>query len=81
MNNENKGNKYFGKTLLSYESYNLLEKLILDLYIKLPPEKRIYNKKDNPTLIYNLFTGNYSFSYKQYKEIYNALLNLENASK
>ena len=63
----------FGNVLLSAGASELLNKLVLDLKSKLPPEERIYNKKDNASLIYNLFRGNYDFSYKQYKEVYDAL--------
>ena len=63
----------FGNLLLSAGASELLNKLILDLKSKLPPEERIYNKKDNASLIYNLFRGNYDFSYKQYKEVFDAL--------
>lgn len=63
----------FGNVLLSAGASELLNKLVLDLKSKLPPEERIYNKKDNASLIYNLFRGNYEFSYKQYKEVYDAL--------
>ena len=63
----------FGNVLLSAGASELLNKLVLDLKSKLPPEERVYNKKDNATLIYNLFKGNYSFSYKQYKEVYEAI--------
>ena len=62
-----------GNVLLSAGASELLNKLVLDLKSKLPPEERIYNKKDNASLIYNLFRGNYKFSYKQYKEVYDAL--------
>lgn len=61
------------KHLLSAGAYVLLNKLILDLRSKLPPEERVYNKKDNASLIYNLFRGEYQFSYKQYKEVHDAL--------
>jgi len=63
----------FGNVLLSAGASELLNKLILDLKSTLPPEERVYNKKDNASLIYNLFRGNYDFSYKQYKEVYDAL--------
>ena len=63
----------FGNVLLSAGASELLNKLVLDLKSKLPPEERVYNKKDNASLIYNLFKGNYEFSYKQYKEVYDAL--------
>lgn len=63
----------FGNVLLSAGASELLKKLVLDFKSKLPPEERIYNKKDNASLIYNLFRGNYEFSYKQYKEVYDAL--------
>lgn len=63
----------FGNVLLPAGASELLNKLVLDLKSKLPPEERVYNKKDNASLIYNLFRGNYEFSYKQYKEVYDAL--------
>lgn len=65
--------KPFGNVLLSAGASEFLNKLMLDFKSKLPPEERIYNKKDNASLIYNLFRGNYEFSYKQYKEVYDAL--------
>ena len=61
------------KHLLSAGAYGLLNKLILDLKSKLPPEERVYENKDNASLIYNLFRGEYDFSYKQYKEVFDAL--------
>lgn len=61
------------KHLLSADAYELLNKMILDLKSKLPPEEQVYNKKDNVSLIYNMFRGNYEFSYKQYKDVYDAL--------
>lgn len=64
------------KHLLSAGAYKLLNKLILDLKCKLPIEERIYEKKDNSSLIYNLFNAEvnpYKFSYKQYKEIFECI--------
>ena len=61
------------KHLLSAGAYGLLNKLILDLKSKLPPEERIFNEKDKASLIYNLFRGNYDFSYKQYTEVFDAI--------
>lgn len=63
----------FGNVLLSDGASDLLNKLVLDFKSNLPPEERVYNKKDNVSLIYNLFKGNYAFSYNQYKEVYEAI--------
>lgn len=63
------------KHLLSHGSYTLLNKLILDYKSRLSPEDRIYHKKDNHALIYNLFKGDYKYSLNQYKEIFKVLCN------
>lgn len=61
------------KHSLSKSSYVLLNKLILDLKSTLPISEQVYDKKDNASLIYNLFRGNYEFSYNQYNEIINCI--------
>jgi len=63
----------FSNALLSAGASELLNKLVEDLRSKLPPGERDFDKKDNASLIYNLFMGNYEFSYKQYKEVFDAL--------
>lgn len=63
----------FGNAQLSAGASELLKKLMLDFKSKLPPEERIYSKKYNASLIYNLFKGEYQFSYEQCKEVYDAL--------
>jgi hypothetical protein len=61
------------KESLSNGAYKLLNKLILDLNSKLPPNERVYRKQDNASLMHNLFIGNYDFSYKYHKEVYTVL--------
>jgi len=51
----------------------LFNKLVYDLKSKLPEKERVYDKSDNASLIYNLFNGGYSYSYKQYKEVFDYL--------
>lgn len=57
------------KDVLSPNTYKLLNTLIADLKSTLPPEEQIYKDADNKVLIYNLFRGNYHFSYSQYIEL------------
>lgn len=61
------------KSMLSSQTYKLLNKLILDLKSRMPINERVYDKSDNQSLIYNLFNGGYQFSYKQYNELYKAI--------
>jgi len=61
------------KTKLSKSSYKLLCELVNDLHSTHKPEDRVYRKQDNPSLIYNLFNGNYGFSFNNYKEIITVL--------
>lgn len=54
---------------MSLKSKELLQKLISDYKSGLLPEERIYSPGDGPALIYNLTNGNYSYSFKQMKEL------------
>lgn len=66
--------EYLFKDKLTESSYNLLTLLIKDYCSKIPKGKdKVYLRVNNAALIYNLFNGNYKFSYNQYKEIYNVL--------
>lgn len=58
---------------LSESSYNLLNKVMEDLYSKVIPSRRIYKREDNSLIIYNLLKGNYACSGRQYKEIFETL--------
>lgn len=58
---------------LSKKSYLILNSIVLDLKSTLPPSLKVYNKKDNEAIIYNMFKGDYKFSFNQYKEIINFL--------
>jgi hypothetical protein len=58
---------------LSKGAYKLLNKLVLDLNSKLPPEERVYSKKDNASYLYNMFVGGYDYSCAYYKEVYEFL--------
>lgn len=47
----------------------LLNKLVQDYGSGLPPEERYFKKKDIPAYIYNLYNGNYQFSYNDFKQL------------
>lgn len=52
----------------------LLNELVQDYKSGLPVNERVYNKEDNEALMYNLFRGSYSFSYKTFKELHDFLI-------
>lgn len=60
---------------LSIDTQKLFNQLVNDLKSTLPPNERVYDKKNNPALIYNLFQGKYKFTYNQYKELLGYLYN------
>lgn len=60
---------------LSPKASELLDKLVSDFKSKLPVGERVLEDNDYPSLIYNLFNGDYDFSYKIYKELFNYLIN------
>lgn len=47
----------------------LLDKLVQDYGSGLLPEERFFKKEDIPAYVYNLFIGNYVFSYEDFKEL------------
>lgn len=57
------------KSLQQSKAEKLLNKLIQDYGSGLPPEERVFKKKDVPAYYYNLFNGKYEFSYKDFKEL------------
>ena len=52
----------------------LLKKLVNDYCSQLEPKRRFFRLEDAPGYIYNLFQGKYTFSAKQYKEIYRYII-------
>lgn len=57
------------KSLEQSKAEKLLNKLIQDYCSGLPPEERIFKSKDVPAYIYNLYRGNYEFSYEDFKKL------------
>ncbi len=55
---------------LSTTAKKLLNNLIQDYKSGIPANERQYELKDNEPLLYNLFCGNYNFSYKIFKELH-----------
>lgn len=47
----------------------LLNQLIQDYGSGLPKDERVFKKKDVPAYLYNLYNGNYSFSYEDFKKL------------
>lgn len=47
----------------------LLDKLVQDYGSGRPPEERDFKKENIPAYIYNLYNGNYQFSYKDFKSL------------
>lgn len=47
----------------------LLNKLVQDYCSKLPPEERGFKKENIPAYLYNLFNGNYQYSYNTFKDL------------
>ena len=63
---------------LAPSTRKLLKKLINDYNSSLEPARRFFRVEDGPAYIYNLFRGKYTFSAKQYKEIYRYILKRSN---
>ena len=58
---------------LSKDAQKLLDKLVQDTSSKMRIDERVFNPQSAPTYIYNLFTGEYSYSYNTFKELFNYL--------
>jgi hypothetical protein len=58
------------------EVEDLLYKLVQDYHSTLPVEERIFNPNDRAALIYNLFQGNYKFSFNTYNELFKLFCNI-----
>lgn len=57
------------------------QKLVDDFTSKsFPKRKGKYFPDDGSSLVYNLFRGNYKFSAKQYKEIFNHITSTNNST-
>ena len=57
------------KSLQQSKAEKLLNKLIQDYGSGLPPEERVFKQEDVPAYIYNLYRGNYEFSYDDFKKL------------
>ena len=62
---------------LSKDAQKLLDKLIADATSGLLVHERILNPKNASIYIYNLFIGDYRFSYSTFKEILTYLQDIE----
>jgi len=61
---------------ISHRAQVLLDKLVKDYSDKLGPNDcHCFKPEDSAALIYNLFRGNYEFSAKEFKELFNYLKN------
>lgn len=60
---------------LSPSAQKLLNRLVKDTCSKLKEEERIFNKNNGAIYIYNLFIGEYDYSYKTFKELFEYLQN------
>lgn len=58
-------------------SAELLDRLVKDYNSGMLEHERVLEAKSAPAYIYNLFVGDYQFSYKQFKEIYEYLKTAE----
>jgi hypothetical protein len=58
---------------LSKAAQELLDKLVADYSSKMREDEREFNPKHASSYIYNLFRGEYNFSYKTYKELFDYL--------
>lgn len=63
---------------LNPNTQKLFDQLVLDLTSKLAPEERVFKKEYAPSLIYNLFRGEYEFSTTMFNELYEYLSNPKN---
>ena len=57
------------KSLEQSKAEKLLDKLIQDYGSGLPPEERVFKKQDVSAYIYNLYRGQYEFSYDDFKKL------------
>lgn len=55
--------------ILTKGTKQLLDQLVNDYGSGLPSNERIFEIKSIPAYIYNLFRGQYEFSYKQFQEL------------
>ena len=55
---------------------DLLYKLVQDLKSTMPVEERVFHPDDRASLIYNLFQGNYKFSFETYNELFKFFCNI-----
>jgi len=62
---------------LSPRAQKLLNQLVEDYSSTLPPAERVLKVEARASYIYNLFRGNYSFSGKDYNEVFEYLCKLE----
>jgi hypothetical protein len=63
---------------MTENSKKLLDRLVDDYSKTLPKEQRKFDKKNGSSYIYNLFRGKYNFSYKEFREIFNFLIQQNN---
>ncbi len=59
--------------ILSPIAQKLLNKLVADYCSHIREDERVFKKEDGAAYIHNLFVGNYEYSVKTYKEIFNYL--------